>query len=137
MWGVEAIWYKTEIKIIYFVRLCLIVLIVCDFMVYPDSKLFISKTLKSQKKILFLINDADFFLFFWSYFTNQDICNKFIEINFCVGRLTYVRYWWDCSESEVMLYQGLPECAYVGMSKYLNTIFLTSIFFSMSMGLKT
>ena len=33
---VEAFWYKTEIKIICFVQLCLIALIVCDCMVYPD-----------------------------------------------------------------------------------------------------
>ena len=35
---VEAFWYKTEIKIIYFMPLCLIVLIVSDSMVYPDPK---------------------------------------------------------------------------------------------------
>ena len=40
---VEAFWYKTEIKIIYFVPLCLIVLIVPDCMVYPDRKLIIKK----------------------------------------------------------------------------------------------
>ena len=34
----EAFWYKTEIKIIYFVPLCLNVLIVFDCMVYPDPK---------------------------------------------------------------------------------------------------
>ena len=38
IWGVEAFWYKTEIKIIYFMPLCLIVLIVSDCMVYPDPK---------------------------------------------------------------------------------------------------
>ena len=37
----ETFWYKTEIKIIYFVQLCLIVLIVSDFMVYPDPKVLI------------------------------------------------------------------------------------------------
>ena len=30
IWYVEAFWYKTEFKIIYFVKLCLIVLIVFD-----------------------------------------------------------------------------------------------------------
>ena len=40
---VEAFWYKTEIKIIYFVQLCLIL---CDCMVYPDPKFFIFKTKK-------------------------------------------------------------------------------------------
>jgi hypothetical protein len=35
---VEAFWSKTEIKIIYFVPLSLIVLIVSDCMVYPDPK---------------------------------------------------------------------------------------------------
>ena len=30
---VEAFWYKTEVKIIYFAPLCLIVY---DFMIYPD-----------------------------------------------------------------------------------------------------
>ena len=33
---VEVFWYKTEIKVIHFVLLCLIVLIVSDCMVYPD-----------------------------------------------------------------------------------------------------
>ena len=37
---VEVFWYKTEIKIIYFVPLCLIV---SDCMVYPDPKLNIKK----------------------------------------------------------------------------------------------
>ena len=35
---VGAFLYKAEIKIIYFVKLCLIVLIVYDYMVYPDPK---------------------------------------------------------------------------------------------------
>ena len=35
---VEAFWYKTEFEIIYFLPLCLIVLIVYDCMVYPDPK---------------------------------------------------------------------------------------------------
>ena len=35
---VEVFLYKTEIKIIYFVPFCLIVLIVSDSMVYPDPK---------------------------------------------------------------------------------------------------
>jgi hypothetical protein len=37
----EAFWYKTEIKIIYFVPLCLIGL---DFIVYPNPKFLIFKT---------------------------------------------------------------------------------------------
>ena len=41
--NVEAFWYKIEIKIIYFVPLCLIVF---DFMVYPDPKFLIFKTKK-------------------------------------------------------------------------------------------
>ena len=40
---VEAFWYKTEIKIIYFVPLCLNVLIVSDCMIYPDPKFLIFK----------------------------------------------------------------------------------------------
>ena len=44
---VEAFWYKTEMKIIYFVPLCLIVLIVSDCMVYPNPKFLIFK--KYQK----------------------------------------------------------------------------------------
>ena len=40
----EAFLYKTKIKIIYFVPLCLFVLIVSDCMyVYPDPKFLISK----------------------------------------------------------------------------------------------
>ena len=41
---VEAFWYETEIKIIYFVPL--LCLIVFDRMVYPDPKFFIFKTKK-------------------------------------------------------------------------------------------
>ena len=40
---VEAFWYKTEIKIVYFVPLCLIVF---DFMVNLNLKLLILKTEK-------------------------------------------------------------------------------------------
>ena len=40
---VEAFFYKTEIKIVYFEPLCSIV---SDFMVYPDPKFLISKTKK-------------------------------------------------------------------------------------------
>ena len=35
---VEAFWYKTEIKIIYFVPMCFIMLIVSDCMIYHDTK---------------------------------------------------------------------------------------------------
>ena len=34
----EAFWYKAEIKTIYFVLLCLIVLILSDCLVYPEAK---------------------------------------------------------------------------------------------------
>ena len=44
----EAFWYKTEIKIIYFVPLCLIVLIVSDCMVYPDPKKVVKVELKFE-----------------------------------------------------------------------------------------
>ena len=44
--------------------------------------------------------------FFWSYVITQEICNKFIEINFCFGCMvwswlhlfqhwTFFKYWWD------------------------------------------
>ena len=83
---VEAFWYKTEIKIIYFVPLCLILLIlliVSDCIVYPDPKFLIFKryqkldiknlgsgqtiqsdTIKKLKNglIVFLRLEADFFL---------------------------------------------------------------------------
>ena len=44
---VEVFWYKTEIKIIYFVPLCLIVLIVSDCIRYNQ------KTTKVQKELIF------------------------------------------------------------------------------------
>ena len=53
----EAFWYKTEIKIIYFVPLCLIVF---NFMVYPDPKFLIFKTKKRPH--FFLRLEADFFI---------------------------------------------------------------------------
>ena len=51
----------------------------------------------------FLRLEADFF---WSYVIMQDVCNKFIEINFCLGCMvwpwlhlfqhwTFAKYWWD------------------------------------------
>ena len=43
----------------YFVQLCLIVLIVCDFMVYRDLKFLISKT--KNGLIYFSEDEADFF----------------------------------------------------------------------------
>ena len=53
---VEAFWYKTEIKIIYFVPLCLIVF---DFRVYPDPKFLMLKTKKMAS--FFLRLEADYF----------------------------------------------------------------------------
>ena len=50
---VEAFWYKTEIKIIHFVPLCLIVLIVSDCMVYLDPKFLIFKKSKVRFKTNF------------------------------------------------------------------------------------
>ena len=76
---VETFWYKIEIKIIYFVPLCWIVL---DCMVYPDRKFLISKTKKRPS--FFQRLEADFF---WSYVIMQDICNKFIEMKISVWTL--------------------------------------------------
>ena len=56
---VEAFWYKTDIKIIYFVQLCLIALIVCDCMVYPDPNFLYSKL--KMASFIFLRMQADFF----------------------------------------------------------------------------
>ena len=92
---VEAFWYKTEIKNIYFLTLCLI--------------LWFTMTLHFW--YLKLINSLIFFLrleadLFWSYFIMQGICNKFIEMRISVGCMvwpwlhllqhwTFVKYWWD------------------------------------------
>ena len=54
----EAFLYKTEIKIIYFVHLCLIGLIVCDFMVHPDHKFLIFKT---KNGLIYFSEDESFF----------------------------------------------------------------------------
>ena len=51
----EAFSLKTEIKIIYFAQSCLIALIACDCMVYPDPKFFISKT---KKALFYFIEDG-------------------------------------------------------------------------------
>ena len=67
---VEAFWYKTEIKIIYFVRLY--------GLPSADPKFLIFKT--EKRPHFFLRLKADFFK---STVIMQDICNKFIEINFC------------------------------------------------------
>ena len=90
---VEAFWYKTGIKIIYFVQFCLITLIVYDCMVYPDHKFLIFKT---KNGLISFSEDGG--LFFWSYVITQGICNKFIELNFfkgCMVCWTFVKYWWD------------------------------------------
>ena len=53
----------TEIKIIYLVQLCLIALIVCDCIVYPDPKCLIFKTKK--RPYFFLRLEADFFILYY------------------------------------------------------------------------
>ena len=57
-------------------------------------------------------------LIFWSYVIMQDICNIFIEINFCFGCMvwlwlrlfqhwTFVKYWWDeISDGNHFLYES-------------------------------
>ena len=55
---VESFWYKTEIKIIYFVPLCLIVF---DRMVHPDPKFLIFKT-KKRPHIFSEVRDCFFIL---------------------------------------------------------------------------
>ena len=73
---VEAFWYKTEIKIIYFVPLCLIMF---DRTAYPDPRVLIFKTRKTTS-FLFLRLDAVFLY----YVITQGICNKFIEMKISV-----------------------------------------------------
>ena len=74
---VEAFWYQTEIKIIYFVPLCLIVF---DCMVYPDRKFLIFKT-KKRPNFFSGVTGC----FFWSYIITHGICNKFIKMKISVG----------------------------------------------------
>ena len=81
---VEAFWYETEIKIIYFLQLRLIAMIVSNCIIYPNPKFLISKT---KKKV---------HLFFWewrliylSYLIMHSIFNKFIKVNFCVGCMVW------------------------------------------------
>ena len=103
-------WYKTEIKIIYFVPSCLIVLIVSVCMLYLDPKFLISKIdqklniknlgwgyipLKKKKKVRVNHQSKNWgqrLILFWSYVITQGICNKFIEINFCVGCMVCTLY---------------------------------------------
>ena len=79
---VEAFWYKTEIKIIYFVQLCSIALIVC----YCTLTLNFWYLKLKTTSFIFLMMEANFF---WSYVIMQGICNKFIEVNFCVGCMVW------------------------------------------------
>ena len=95
--------------------LCLIVLIICDCMIYPDSK-FLTVEWMNEWGILFVFkchsiqvhSNKDcknktkkcphFFLrlevdFFWSYVITQNICNKFIEIKFSVGCIVWAWCW--------------------------------------------
>ena len=105
---VEAFWYKTEIKIIYFVQLCLIALIVCDSIVYPGPKYLIFKT---KNRLIYFSEEGGWF--FWSYVITQGICNKFIEMKISVRCMvwpwscllqhwTFVKYWWDTIKSQVL-----------------------------------
>ena len=54
----------------------------------------------------------------YAYVTMQDICNKFIEVNLCVGCMiwrpnrmfqdrTFVKYWWDKKELVCMQFEVL------------------------------
>ena len=79
---VEAFWYKKEIKIIYFVQLCLIVW-------FTLTLNFWYVKLKNGL-IFFLWLEADFF---WSHVITQNICNKFIKIEFSVGCMVWVWCW--------------------------------------------
>ena len=96
----EAFWYKTEIKTIYVVQLCLIGSIECDCMVYPDLK-FVRFKPRNWTHLFFW---GWRLILFWFYIITQGICNKFIKVNFCVGsmvwwpnHLSFVKYWWDNS----------------------------------------
>ena len=80
----------------------LLCLIVCDCMVYPESKFLLSKTNKWLhsfwvRRLIFLL-----------HVNTQEIIKKFIEIHFCFGCMvwpwlhlfqhwTFVKYWWDAS----------------------------------------
>ena len=87
---VEAFWFKTEIKIIYFVTFYLIDLILSDCMVYPDlilniSKIHIKHNQKTKKlpltasTICEVKNDH-------THVTTQRILNNFIFCGFTLPR---------------------------------------------------
>ena len=84
----KAFWYKTEI--IYFVWLCWLCVIVWF-------------TLTLNFWYLKLKNGLIFFwgwrLIFLSYVIMQDICIKFIEINFCFGCMVWP-WFFGCSKIE-------------------------------------
>ena len=93
---VKTFWYKTEI--IYFFRWCWLCVVVWFTLTLNFWYLKLKNNL-----VFFLRMEADVF---WFYLITQDICNKFIEINFCFGRMVwlwlhlfqhwiFVKYWWD------------------------------------------
>ena len=87
---------------IYFVPLCLIVLIVTDCMVYLDPKFVIFKKYQKfwvrvnhtirhnqkTKKQPNIISEARAWLL-WPYVITKGICKKNIEISFCVGCMVW------------------------------------------------
>ena len=66
----DAFWYKTEIKIIYFVQLCLIALIVCDCMVYPDPNFLIFQT---KNGLICFSEDEDWFFLILCYVSHNTL----------------------------------------------------------------
>ena len=76
---VDVFWYKTEIKSVYFLQLCFIALIVCDFMVYPDPKCFIFKT---KNGLIYFSEDEGWFFLILCYrlFFLRSIAQYFTQI---------------------------------------------------------
>ena len=96
----ETFWYKTEIKIIYFVTLCLIVLIVPDCIVYPDPIFLIIKkyqtfrvrvnhTIRHNQKL------KNGLIFFWGWSLIFLGFKTFPEmsLNFCISRIRIIIKW--------------------------------------------
>ena len=107
---VEAFWYKTEIKIIFFVPLCLI--------------LWFTLTLNCSK----LKNCPIFFrgyrLFFWSYIIPQGICNKFIEMKIYTGTQ---RFSCDCVCFNIENLSNIDEIASLHFAKYFIPAVINSL----------
>jgi hypothetical protein len=130
---VEAFWYKTEIKIIYFVPLCLILLVVSDcihsFFKYQKLRVVLNHCHQTQSKTkktasFFLRLEADFFFGFKTFpdmllnFCKSRIYDKVTGLRAFEGQLPYQKY------RRPPIVVRLPEIALFWFIRYIFSVYI-------------